>query len=138
MKLPKLPFIGEKFLLKRRTLEDDQDKSKYLIEFSGDLPEDMVKLVYNSTLKKKTGLSFESGLKDGQTINVPLEFFNQKAGIYTWKETLLMNLNKHFIEVSQRLHWIFITKCFKVMSITRKGNKYSIYMEVTGEKADRT
>lgn len=136
-KLPGIPFIGKKFLLKRRTLEDDEATKKYKIEFTGDIPEDMVKLVYNSLFKKKTGLDFESGLKDGGLLDVPVAFFNQKAGVFTWKETILRQLDKHFLEVSNKLGWIFITKQFKLMRIMRKGQTYSIYIEVMGEKTDR-
>ncbi len=140
MKWPKIPglsFVGQKFLLKRRTFEDDENPRKYKIEFFGDLPENTVKLVYDQLFKKKTGLDFESGLKDGESLDIPIAFFNQKAGILTWKETVLRQLDKHFNEVSQKLGWIFITKQFKLMRIMRKGSTYSIYIEVKGEKAEK-
>jgi len=133
-RLPKIPFIGEKIILKRSTLEDDENPCLYQMKLTGVLPERIVKTIYNYTIKPKTRVSFVQGLRDGSSIDVPTEFFKHSAGLDNWQETILKQLSRHFHEVHNKLGWIFITRSLNLMRITRKGNEYYILLEVTGEK----
>lgn len=137
MKLPfnfKLPFVGEKTKLSWVSYEDDVFKEQYLIKVNGEFPESVIKQLYNLVLKKKVGVDFKAGILDGDVVEVPAEFFEQKVGVFSWEDVLLKQLDKVFREVVLKSKWFIVTKHIKSLKIKRVGVRYLLYFEIIGKK----
>jgi ribosomal protein L10 len=137
MRLPfnlNLPFVGEKTKLLWTSYEDDLFTDQYMIKVNGEFPESIVKGIYDLVLKKNMKVTFKAGLLDGETLDVPVEFFNQKVGIFTWEEVLMKQLDKVFREVSVRSKWLLVTKHIQAMKIKMVSTKYYVYFEIIGRK----
>ena len=138
MKLPfdfKIPFIGEKTKLSYVYYEDDKFRNQYMLEVKGNLPESIVKRLYDHVLKKKTGVEFSAGLLDGKSVEVPKEFLDVKVGVFSWEDVLLKQLEKIFLRVSQKQGIIFLTRHISSLKITRRGKKYGVFFVVLGKKS---
>lgn len=101
-----------------------------------ELPKKIVKIVYNLVLKKKLKVSFEDGLGQGQTVQIPNDFFKQSVGLMTWEELLLKQNEKVFLEAGKKYSWFFITKKIVSASIKEDFGTYFFLLEVQGEKKD--
>lgn len=137
MRLPfnfHLPFVGEKTKLSWTSFEDDVFSEQYLIRVSGEFPESVIKGLYDLVLKKQFGVGFKVGLLDGDIVDVPVEFFGSKVGVFSWEDVLLKQLDRVFVAVQVKSNWLLVTKHIKSLKIKRVGSRYSLYFEIIGKK----
>lgn len=138
MKLLSFPQIRGKIMSEYEVLfDDDKNPAAYGLNITTELPEWVVKQVYNLALKPRLKVSFEQGMPDGTAVQVPKEFFSQKNGIVSWEETLLTAEKDIFNKVGLEKHWFFISKRLNSMSITRRGDRSVVFFEILGEKSEK-
>jgi hypothetical protein len=134
----KFPFFNpfQKVQTVFQGFEDDVNKEQYKLTIETELSKRIVKVIYNTFLKKKLHVPFEDGLGQGQTIQIPNDFLKQSTGLMSWEELLLKQNEKVFIAAGEKYHWFFITKKIVSASIKEDFGTFFFLLEVQGEKKD--
>lgn len=131
LSIPKLDFGKVK-----TEYQGFEDKEQYRLNLDTVFPKWILKKVYDLAIKKLNhGIDFEEKLEDNKEIDIPLVFFSQSAGITTWEEMILRQNKTAFEAAEKKYDWKLLTKRITKAKITRNGECYSLFLEVSGKKS---
>jgi hypothetical protein len=138
VKLPgnwKIPFIGERVLVKHSYCEDELFPNQYELYLRTTLSSFWVRSVFEWLSKQKRGVEFKDNFEEGKTVVIPREFFEKTyMGVFSLEDALLKSVGKHQLAIHKSRGIIFETTHLESVELTKVNGANNISIKVIGKK----